>query len=65
MSAVPSVVFPVVHAWKTESGVVAYADESRGLLLKSWKPWASDLPGNRQKYVTIGNLTFRLRWHTS
>jgi hypothetical protein len=63
MSAVPSVVFPVVHAWKTESGVVAYADESRGLLLKSWKPWASDKPDMRQRYVTIGKLTYRLYWH--
>jgi hypothetical protein len=63
MSAVPSVVFLVVHAWKTESGVVAYADESRGLLLKSWKPWASDKPDMRQRYVTIGKLTYRLYWH--
>jgi hypothetical protein len=62
MSTVPSVVFPVVHAWKTESGVVAYADESRGLLLKSWKPWASDKPVARQKYVTINGQTMKLCW---
>jgi hypothetical protein len=62
MSAPPSVVFPVVHAWKTESGVVAYADESRGLLLKSWKPWASDLPTRIQRYVTIGKITYKVLW---
>jgi hypothetical protein len=56
------ILFPCAHAWKTESGVVAYADETRARLLKSWKPWASDLPAKSQRYVTIGKETFKLCW---
>lgn len=61
----PAVVFPEVHARKRADGrVIAYADREMTKEVKVWKPWASDIPDMRQRYVTIANIEHRILWHS-
>lgn len=62
MTAPPAYPFPSLHAWKTEAGVVAYADEGRRVVVREWRPWASDVPSRVQKYVTVNRQTYKLCW---